>query len=67
VHSNIAEALGEGFMTALIMLDLSAVFDNPVLLKHFKIFLGMKMIDILCTWYAKWAVLRHQGKCLILG
>jgi len=37
VHSNIAEALNEGSMTALIMLDLSTVLnviDHPILLKR---------------------------------
>jgi len=37
VHSEIAEALDEGSMTALIMLDLSAAFDvidHPILLKR---------------------------------
>jgi len=36
VFSDIAEALAEGSMTVLIMLDLSAVFDvidHPILLK----------------------------------
>jgi len=36
VHSDIAEALNEESMTALIMLDLSAAFeviDHPILLK----------------------------------
>jgi len=37
VHSDIAEALDEGSMIALIMLDLSAAFDvidHPILLKR---------------------------------
>ena len=37
VHSDIAEALDEGSMTALIMLDLSAAFDvidHPILLER---------------------------------
>jgi len=37
VHSDIAEALDKGSMTALIMLDLSAAFDvidHPILLKR---------------------------------
>ena len=45
VHSDIAEALGEGTMTALIMLDLTAAvdaIDHPILLKHFESSFGFK-------------------------
>jgi len=45
VHSDIAEALDEGTMTALIMLDLSAAFDvidHPILLKHLEFSFGIK-------------------------
>jgi len=45
VHSDIAEALDEGSMTALIILDLSAVFDaidHPILLKPLEFSFGIK-------------------------
>jgi len=44
-HSNIAEALHEALMTALIMLDLSAPFDvidHPILLKRLEFSFGFK-------------------------
>jgi len=51
VHSDIAEALDEGSMTALIMLDLSAAFDiidHPILLKHLEFSFGIK--EKALTW-----------------
>ena len=45
VHSDIAEALDEGSMTALFMLDLSAgfdVIDHPIPQKCFKFSFGIK-------------------------
>jgi len=45
VHSDIAVALDEGSMTALIMLDLSAaldVIDHPILLKRLEFSFGIK-------------------------
>ena len=45
VHSDIAEALDEGSMTALIMFDLSAAFDvivHPILLKRLEFSFGTK-------------------------
>jgi len=45
VHSDIAEALHEGSMTALIMTDLSAAFDvidHPILLKRLEFSFGIK-------------------------
>jgi hypothetical protein len=51
VHSDIAEALGEGSMTALIMLDLSVAFDlidHPILLKCSEFFFGIK--EKALTW-----------------
>jgi len=45
VHSDIAEALDEGSMTALIMLDLSEAFDgidHPILQKRLECFFGIK-------------------------
>ena len=51
MHSDIAEALGEGSMTALIMLDLSVAFDlidHPILLKCLEFFFGIK--EKALTW-----------------
>ena len=45
MHSDIVEALGEGSMTALIILDLSAAFDvidHPILLKRLEFSFGIK-------------------------
>jgi len=45
VHSDIAKALDEGSMTALIMLDLSTAFgviDHPILLKRLEFSFGIK-------------------------
>jgi len=45
VHSHIAEALDQWFMTAFIMLDLSAaldVTDYPILLKHLEMSFSIK-------------------------
>ena len=51
VHSDIAEALDEGSMTALIMLDLSPAFDvidHPILLKRLEFSFGIK--EKALTW-----------------
>jgi len=51
VHSDIAESLDEGSMTALIMLDLSAAFDvidHPLLLKRLELSFGIK--EKALTW-----------------
>jgi len=51
VHSDIVEALDEGSMTALIMLDLSAAFDvidHPILLKRLEFSFGIK--EKALTW-----------------
>jgi len=43
VASNIDEALNEGFMTALIILDLSATFgiiDHPILFRRLELSFG---------------------------
>jgi len=45
VHSNIAQALDEGSMAALIMLDLSIAFDvidHPITLKSLEFSFGIK-------------------------
>jgi len=45
VRSDITEALDEGSMTALSMLDLSAAFDvvdHPILLKRLEVYCGIK-------------------------
>jgi hypothetical protein len=46
VQSDIAEALDEGSMTALIMLNLSAAFDvidHPILLKYLEFSFGINL------------------------
>ena len=51
VYIDIAVALDEGSMTALIMLDLSSTFDvidHPILLKHLEFSLGIK--EKALTW-----------------
>ena len=45
MHSHIADALDEGSMTVLIMLDLSAAFDvinHLILMKRLEFSLGIK-------------------------
>ena len=45
MHSDIAEALNEGSMIALIMLDLSVAFDvidHPMLLKRLEFSFGIR-------------------------
>jgi len=51
VHSDIAEAIDEGSMTELTMLDLSAAFDvidHPILMKRLEFSFGIK--EKALTW-----------------
>ena len=51
MHSDIAEALDEGSITALIIIDLSAAFDRidrPILLKRLEFSFGIK--EKALTW-----------------
>jgi len=61
VHSDIAEALDEGSMTALIMLDLSTAFDvidHPILIKHLEFSFGIKKKAL--TWVKSYLTDRTQ-------
>ena len=61
MHSDIAEALDEGSMTALIMLDLSAAFDvidHPILLKRLEFSFGIK--EKALTWVKSYLADRTQ-------
>jgi len=61
LHSNSTEALEEGSMTALIMLDLSAAFDvidHPILLKPLELSFGIK--DKALTWVKSYLIAKTQ-------
>jgi len=61
IHSDITEALDEGSITALIMLDLSPAFDvidHPILLRCLEISFGIKEKDL--TWEKPYLTERTQ-------
>jgi len=66
VHSDIAEALDKGYMTALIMVDLSAAFDlidHPILLKHLEISFEIK--EKALTWVKSY--LANITQCILVA